>query len=170
MNEKNLAGKINYLKTLPLEVKKRQEKSFEASDYECFALVGKEKKDIETYIRVIYKKAISLSKHHIARAGLTDYIKVERLPVADFFNSSQFGTIVTNAPYGERSLNQESVIDAYKDLKTSFSKLGDGWGLHLITSYQNFERVFGKRADKNRKLYNADKECKLYSYYPKNVK
>ena len=59
MNEKNIAGKINYLKTLPLEVKKRQEKSFEASDYECFALVGKEKKDIETYIRVIYKKAIS---------------------------------------------------------------------------------------------------------------
>ena len=59
MNEKNIAGKINYLKTLPLEVKKRQEKSFEASDYGCFALVGKEKKDIETYIRVIYKKAIS---------------------------------------------------------------------------------------------------------------
>ena len=53
MNEKKHCWKINYLKTLPLEVKKRQEKSFEASDYECFALVGKEKKDIETYIRFI---------------------------------------------------------------------------------------------------------------------
>ena len=125
-------------------------------------------KKIDVFGSDIDKKAISLAKHHIENAGLKDKIKLKCLSVKEFFTAEKCGTIVTNAPYGERSLDKDSVQTAYKDLRYAYDRL-DGWSLHLITSFPEFERVFGKRADKNRKLYNADKECRFYSYYAKNT-
>ena len=54
--------------------------------------------------------------------------------------------------------------ECYKSLRKSFDKL-DNWSMFIITSAKNFEKQFGKRADRERKLYNSNKECKFYYYY-----
>ena len=79
--------------------------------------------------------------------------------------SSRFshGVIVTNPPYGERLLGEKELQTLYRDFGKAYRSLDD-WSAYVITSYDNFERYFGARADKTRKLYNSELECKLYRY------
>lgn len=111
----------------------------------------------------IDKEAIKLALRHARNANLESRIHFQ---VQDMRNlSSRFsnGTIITNPPYGERLLTPKAAALLYKDFRKVYDTL-EGWSLFVLTSAPDFERSFGKRADKNRKLYNAKKECKLYSY------
>ena len=111
-------------------------------------------------------KAIKLAKRHAINAKLSDKISFEVKPLSSFSESARNGVIVTNPPYGERLLEKKEAESLYKELGEKYKKL-DNWSLFLITSDKDFERYFGKRADKNRKLYNANKECKFYEYFYK---
>ncbi len=139
-------------------------------DKKAYVLAKEEALDKETNNPVeivgtdIAKKAIELSKHHAKRAGVDKFVKFRQVPVKDFKSDLQNGIIVTNAPYGERSLDKESAALAYKDLYKTYMNL-NGWSLHLLTEFENFERTFGKKADRNRKLYNSSKECRVYSFF-----
>ncbi|MBQ0098993.1 MAG: class I SAM-dependent RNA methyltransferase, partial [Firmicutes bacterium] len=128
--------------------------------------VNNEKRDrkIEIFGSDIDSKAIKLATHHIERTGLKDYIKVKTLPVKNFETELKNGTIVTNPPYGERVYDRREAEECYKDLRFAFDKL-DNWSLFLITSANNFTKCFGKKADRDRKLYNSNKECKYYYFY-----
>ncbi len=111
-------------------------------------------------------KAINLAERHAENAGLTGKIKFFKKDIKDFDFTEPFGTIVTNPPYGERLMDKENVNGLYKTLGKVYSKL-DNWSLFLITSADGFERAFGRRADKNRKVFNSDLECRIYEYFRK---
>ncbi len=128
----------------------------------------KEKLDrkIEIFGSDIDKKAIELSKYHAERAGLKGKINFCVKDVKKLTLPSEVGTIVTNVPYGERVYDRREAEDCVKALG-SHLKDKNGWSKFIITSAKNFEKVFGKKADRERKLYNSEKECKFYYYYSK---
>ena len=121
-------------------------------------------KKIEVFGSDIDPKAVKLAIRHAERAGLKERIKFEVKPVKKVNLGLSNGTIVTNPPYGERVYDREEAESCYKDLKTVYSQL-DNWSLFLITSAKNFPKVFGKKPDRERKLFNSNKECRFYYYY-----
>ncbi len=142
-------------------------------DQKIFDLAFTEAKDkehrdrkIEFFASDIDKKAIALAKRHAERAGLKDKIRFEVQDVKNFSSQLKNGTIVTNPPYGERVYDKREAEECYKSFGKAYSKL-DGWSAFVITSANNFERYFGKKCDRERKLYNSNKECKYYYYYGK---
>lgn len=108
-------------------------------------------------------KAIDLAKIHAEEAGVDDVISLKQMNVNDLYSKESYGFIITNPPYGERIGDMESVKQLYKDISKVYRRL-DNWSLYLITSYADFERVFGKKADKRRKLYNGRLLCQYYQY------
>ncbi|MDE6302356.1 MAG: class I SAM-dependent RNA methyltransferase, partial [Clostridia bacterium] len=107
--------------------------------------------------------AIKLALKHAERAGVKDCI---HLQVADMHNLSSHkahGIIITNPPYGERLMSESEVEKLYRDFGTVCRRL-DKWCVYAITSFRGFEKHFGKKADKIRKLYNSQLECNFYSY------
>ncbi len=109
-------------------------------------------------------KAIKLAKRHAERAGVADKIRFSVSDVKNFSTELKGGTIVTNPPYGERVYDRDEAIECYKKLGKVVSSL-DAWSAFVITSEKSFEKHFGKKADRERKLYNSNRECKLYYYY-----
>ncbi|MBE7087081.1 MAG: class I SAM-dependent RNA methyltransferase [Clostridiales bacterium] len=132
----------------------------EALDKECLD------RQVEIFASDIDRKAVGLATRHLERAGLKGRVKFSTLSVEDFSTALKGGTIVTNPPYGIRVYDKEEAEQCYRWLKTAFDKL-DGWSLFLITAAKNFERVFGKKADRERKLFNSNTECRYYYYYGK---
>lgn len=121
-------------------------------------------REIEFYGSDIDKKAINLAIHHAERAGVKDKIKFSVSAVKNVDLPLSGGTIVTNPPYGERVFDKREAEDCYKDLRNFYDKL-DNWSLFLITSANNFPKIFGKKPDRERKMYNSNKECRYYFYY-----
>ena len=127
---------------------------------------------LEFFASDIDKKAIKLAERHAARAGLENRIKFKVSDVADFSSELPRGTIVTNPPYGERVYDKESAKECYKSLRKAFDSL-DNWSLFVITAADFFVKQFGLKPDRNRKLFNSNRECRYYYYYGKgesNVK
>ncbi len=120
----------------------------------------------EIFASDIDPKAVKLARRHAERAGLDKYIKFDVKDVKYFSSELGGGTIVTNPPYGERVYDIREAEACYKSLGQAVSKL-DGWSTFVITSAKSFEKHFGKKADRERKLYNSNKECKFFYYYAK---
>lgn len=78
----------------------------------------------------------------------------------DFSSKYAHGVIITNPPYGERLLDENQLKTLYRDFGKMTAKL-DEWCVYAITSYRAFEKYFGRRADKTRKLFNSELECIL---------
>lgn len=114
----------------------------------------------------INPKNIDLSIIHANEAGVSDIVTFKQQNVRDFCSKEKFGFIITNPPYGERLGEIKEVEKLYKDMGDVFSKL-DNWSYYIITSHPSFEKIFGKKADKRRKLYNGRLECQYYQYLSK---
>ena len=112
------------------------------------------------------KKAVELTLRHAERAGVKDAIRAEVLPVARFRPWTDFGTIVTNPPYGVRVYDKADAERCYVELGRALKDF-DGWSLFAITPHKGFEKLFGRKCDREKKLYNSEKECKFYYYYAK---
>lgn len=97
-------------------------------------------------------------------AGVTPYVAFQRLPVQKVASRHRYGVVVTNPPYGERIGEEEQVKALYHDMGKVFAELKD-WSFFIITGYPEFERYFGKKATKNRKLYNATIKTYFYQYF-----
>ena len=130
--------------------------------------LDKERRDIKLDFcgSDIDAKAVSLAKRHATLAGVGDKVSFRRLDVKDFVPHAPFGTIVTNPPYGERVYDKKQADECYKSLGNALKDY-PAWSAFVITSAKNFEKQFGRRADRERKLYNSNKECKFYYYYGK---
>ena len=128
----------------------------------------KERRDIKLdfYASDIDKKAVNLAMHHAERAGVKDKIKFSVCDVKNFKTSHDKGTIVTNPPYGERVYDRLEAEQCNKSLGR-IKKENPDWSIFAITSYKNFEKTFGAKADRERKMYNSNKECRFYYYYGK---
>lgn len=114
-------------------------------------------------------KAIKLAERHARNAGLNKKVRFAVKDVLDFAPEKPNGVIVTNPPYGERLLEVKEAEALYKTLGSIYRGL-DNWSLFIITNDPVFEKCFGKKADTDRKLYNANKECKYYGYYSNKEK
>lgn len=107
--------------------------------------------------------AIKLAIKHAERAGVRDKIHFQVEDMRKVSSRYSHGVIVTNPPYGERLLSVEELKTLYHDFGVMTSNL-DEWCVYAITSFNAFEKYFGKRADKVRKLYNSELECNFYQY------
>ena len=111
----------------------------------------------------INKDAIKLAFKHAERAGVKDNIHFQVQDMRDLSSKSAHGVIITNPPYGERLMKEDELKALYRDFGKVTAKL-DEWCVYAITSYRAFEKYFGRRADKVRKLYNSELECNFYQY------
>lgn len=111
----------------------------------------------------INKDAIKLAFKHAERAGVKDNIHFQVQYMRDLSSKYAHGVIITNPPYGERLMKEDELKALYRDFGKVTAKL-DEWCVYAITSYRAFEKYFGRRADKVRKLYNSELECNFYQY------
>lgn len=111
----------------------------------------------------INKDAIKLAFKHAERAGVKDNIHFQVQDMRDLSSKYAHGVIITNPPYGERLMKEDELKALYRDFGKVTAKL-DEWCVYTITSYRAFEKYFGRRADKVRKLYNSELECNFYQY------
>lgn len=107
--------------------------------------------------------AIKLALRHAEKAGVRNKIHLQVADMRNFSSRYAHGVIVTNPPYGERLMKEDELKTLYRDFGAVYGTL-DEWCAYVITSYRAFEKYFGKRANKVRKMYNSELECNLYSY------
>ena len=112
----------------------------------------------------IDKKAVELTLHNAKKAGVDKFFSVKRQDIKFFEPETETGTLITNPPYGERMLDLKSAENIYRIMGKKFvSKRG--WSYGIISPDEEFEKCFGKRADKRRKLYNGMIKCQYYMYF-----
>lgn len=109
----------------------------------------------------IDRKVIAAARENARLAGVEHMIHFQQRDVAQLSHPKKYGFLITNPPYGERLEDKEALPALYKTLGERFALL-DTWSLCMITSYEQAERDIGRRADKNRKLYNG--MIKTYYY------
>jgi putative N6-adenine-specific DNA methylase len=109
-------------------------------------------------------EALSLASYHIRQAKVADCIKLKHLPVKQVKQEAQYGVLIGNPPYGERIGERREVEETYRDLGKVCQDL-DTWSVFILTSHKGFEKFYGRRADKKRKLYNGRIECDLYQFF-----
>ena len=108
--------------------------------------------------------AVELSRHNAQLAEVEDIVRFETADAERFHWGGLRGRVVTNPPYGERLLEKRQAEELYRAFGRAWSKLPDGWQLYLLSSHTEFERSFGRPADKKRKLYNGMIKCDLFCY------
>ncbi len=109
-------------------------------------------------------EALSLARHHARQAGVEQHIHFQQLPVKEIRSSHKYGWVLCNPPYGERLGEAREVAALYTEMKEAFKRL-DTWSFYILTAYPEFEHLFGRRADKRRKLYNGRLECQFYQFF-----
>lgn len=108
--------------------------------------------------------ALELTKNNALSAGVAEFINVKKCDARDITADAPCGSIITNPPYGERLSDTDECARLYSEIGKSFSKL-DRWSYYILTSHENFESEFGRKADRRRKIYNGMLRCHLYQYY-----
>ena len=108
--------------------------------------------------------AVELARHNAELAEVDDVVKFEVSDATRFHWGGLRGRIVTNPPYGERLMERKEAEDLYRAFGKAFAKFPDTWQLYLLSSHTEFERTFGRTADKKRKLYNGMIKCDLFCY------
>lgn len=96
-------------------------------------------------------------------AGVDHMIHFQQRAVQDLRHPKKYGFIITNPPYGERLEEKKELPKLYSDFGESFRTL-DSWSAYMITSYEDAERYFGRKADKNRKIYNGMLKTYFYQF------
>ncbi len=107
---------------------------------------------------------LQIARRSATAAGLQDGIRFVHAPVQEFRCGKSHGVMLVNPPYGERLGEEQEVRDLARDLGSVFRTLTD-WSLFVLTAQEDFERCFGRRSDKNRKLYNGPIRCYLYQFW-----
>ena len=110
----------------------------------------------ENMLDVVYENAL--------RAGVEENMNIFCADARKIQKEDRRGTVVCNPPYGERLMTPAEAEALYRDMGKAFSALSP-WQIYIITSHPQFERLYGQRADKVRKLYNGMIPCFLYQYF-----
>ena len=109
-------------------------------------------------------QAVALARENAEKAGVEDLVSFRVADATRFAPSEPAGRVVTNPPYGERIMEKREAEGLYAAFGKAWRKAPAGWSLYLLSSHTEFERTFGKRADKKRKLYNGPLKCDLFQY------
>ena len=145
-------------KSIWLEARSEAEDKIIKSDFEAWG------SDIDTNV-------LEIARENARRAKVSDSIRFFSADARELVRPDRRGTIVCNPPYGERLMELSEVEKLYKEIGKVFRATAP-WQVYVLTSHEGFERLYGKRADKIRKLYNGMIPCNLYQYFinPKNGK
>ena len=108
--------------------------------------------------------AVELSRHNADLAGVGDAVRFETADAAKFRRAEPRGRVVTNPPYGERLLEKREAEALYRAFGKAAGGLPPGWEVDVLSSHTEFERAFGRPAEKKRKLYNGMIKCDLFLY------
>ena len=134
--------------------------------YECV----KEAEDmIDTTVKVdiqgydIDGDVIKAARENAKRAGVEHMIHFQQRAVADLSHPKKYGFIITNPPYGERIEDKADLPELYTQIGQAYQRL-DSWSMFLITSYTDTEKYIGRKADKNRKIYNGMLKTYFYQF------
>ncbi len=120
----------------------------------------------EVFASDIDPECVALTKKNASLAGVSDIVTSFSCDARTVRADGRRGTIVTNPPYGERLGEIKEVEKLYREIGEHFRSLSP-WQVYIITSHPSFEKLYGKRADKVRKLYNGMIPCYLYQYFKK---
>ena len=106
---------------------------------------------------------IEIARSNAVNAGVDKMIHFQQRGVDRLSHAKKYGFIITNPPYGERLEDKESLPGIYETFGKRFAEL-DSWSAYMITSYEDAEKYFGRKADKNRKIYNGMIKTYFYSF------
>ena len=106
---------------------------------------------------------VSIARENARLAGVDHLIHFQQRDVAALSHPKKYGFIITNPPYGERLEEKENLKPLYATIGQRFAAL-DSWSLYMITAYENAEADMGRKADKNRKIYNGMMKTRFYQF------
>lgn len=106
---------------------------------------------------------IRAARQNAQDAGVDHLIHLQQRPVKELSHPKKYGFIITNPPYGERLEEKAALPALYREFGEAFARLDD-WSAFMITSYEDAERYFGRKADKNRKIYNGMIKTYFYQF------
>ena len=113
----------------------------------------------------ISHKSIAIAKHNLENLGLSEDIRFFVKDFRDVDIKNNYVVMITNPPYGKR-LEEDNLRSLYSDFGKKIKNL-DTWSIYVLTSYEDIERDFSRKADKNRKLYNGSLKTYYYQFYGK---
>ena len=114
-------------------------------------------KELKIYASDIDERSIEIAKENAEKAGVEEDIIFDVKDFKDIESPAKYGAMIVNPPYGERLMEDEDIEKCKKKLAK--------WSYYIITSYEDFEKAFNKKATKNRKLYNGGIKCYYYQYF-----
>lgn len=117
--------------------------------------------DIQGYD--IDKEILKAARENAKRAGVEHLIHFQQRPVSELNHPKKYGFLITNPPYGERLQEKEALAGLYGEIGEALNRL-DSWSAYLITSYEDTQRYIGRKADKNRKIYNGMLKTYFYQF------
>jgi putative N6-adenine-specific DNA methylase len=112
----------------------------------------------------INPEAVSMANYHAKQAGVSDVIHFQVRDVKEISSKAKYGFIITNPPYGQRLGEKKENSRIYQVMGESFKRLPT-WSFYIINGDTEFEKAFGRKSDKNRKLYNGGLLCYYYQYF-----
>ncbi|MEI6855990.1 class I SAM-dependent RNA methyltransferase [Psychrilyobacter sp.] len=133
-----------------------RDEAFTHEDYE---------KEVRIYGSDLNAETIEIAIENAKLAGVENDILFETKHLLEFESMAEYGSLITNPPYGERLFDLDQVEKLYRTLGDICRMRCKKWSYYIITSHDGFEKLFDKRADKNRKLYNGNLKCRYYQYY-----
>lgn len=108
-------------------------------------------------------EVVKAARENAIRAGVEHMIHFQQRAVCDLKHPKKYGFIITNPPYGERLEEKADLPELYSQIGQSYKGL-DSWSMYMITSYEDTERYVGRKADKNRKIYNGMLKTYFYQF------
>lgn len=160
---------------IALNIASGKNRKFDFTEWKCFdrsifdavkqEAIANETLDKEVRISGfdIDESQLKLARRHAREAGVDKYIHFQRADMREFSSRFSHGVIISNPPYGERLSDRKQIEGLYRDYGKMVANL-DKWCAYTLTSVTDFERLFGKKADKKRKLYNGKLECNLFCH------
>lgn len=110
-------------------------------------------------------KAIDLSKHNALEAGIGHCITFRQQDALQTSSDYEYGYLLCNPPYGERLGERQEVEQLYRRMGKHFRQTFPTWSVYVFTSHQQFEKLYGKRANKKRKLFSGNIRCDYYQFF-----
>ena len=118
----------------------------------------------EAYATDIDPECVRIATESAARAGVSDIVSCFEMDALDIDTMGRRGTVVTNPPYGERLSSREEAEELYRAMGQAFGRL-EKWQIYVITENEKFQSLFGRKADKIRKMYNGMIPCLYYQFF-----
>ena len=120
-----------------------------------------ERPDIQGYD--IDAEALKAARENARLAGVAELVHLQQRDVSELSHPKKYGFIITNPPYGERLEDKKDLPPVYTALGKRFAALDD-WSMYVITAWEDAEQYLGRKADRNRKIYNGMMKTYYYSY------